>query len=181
MATMFETAILTMRDLGFFKFLFPFILTAAVMYGMLRKTQIFGDPSKNIAVNAVIALIASMFVWAMPVILGIDIETQLAAFFLQGIAVTLVVMIGLVIIGMFFPPDIAKSLGEKIKGGWFWGVIVTAGILIGIILLISSGLYKVLFPGGGIGISISNDTLITFGVIALLLGTLVLMVRTGGK
>lgn len=182
MATAFETAILKMRELGFFKFLFPFILTAAIIYGMLRRTQLFGDPDKNIAVNAIIALVASLFVWAMPVILGIDIETQLAAFFVQGLAVTMVMIIGLLIAGMFFPPDLAKSLSEKFKGGLFWGVVIIGSVVIGIIILISSGLYKVLFPSGasGFGIKLSSDTLITFGGLILMGVVLILIVKAGG-
>lgn len=178
MVTPFETVILKMRDLGFFKFFFPFILTAAIFYGLLRKSQLFGDPDRNIVVNAIVALVASFFVWAMPIILGVDIETQLARFFAQGIGVTLTVMVALMIAGMFFPPDLAKSLGEKIKAGYFWGGTIIGGILIMVIVFISSGLYQVLFPRG-IGISISNDIFITLGVIILLVVTLAIIVRAG--
>ncbi len=176
--TPFETVILKMRDLGFFKFFFPFLLTSAIFYGLLRKSQLFGDPDKNIAVNAIIAMVASFFVWAMPVILGVDIETQLARFFAQGVGVTLAVMVALMIAGMFFPPDLAKSLSEKIKAPAFWGGVIVAGILIMVIVFVSSGLYKVLFPQG-LGINWSNDIFITLGVIILLIVTLVVIVKVG--
>ena len=91
-------------------FLLPFTLTSAIFYGALRKSQIFGEPEKNVAVNGVVSLVASMMVWAAPIILGIDIQTSLATFFVQGLFATLVIMVGLVIVGMFAPPDLSKTL-----------------------------------------------------------------------
>lgn len=182
MVTPFETAILKLKELGFFEFFLPFLLTSAIFYGILRKTQLFGDPDKNIVVNSVVALAISFFVWAAPVILGIDIEAHLAAFFIQGFSVTLIFLVGLILAGMFFPPDLPKALSERIKAGWLWSVIIIVAIVIGLILLISSGLYKVIFPG--ISISISSDVLITIGIIILIVGSIVGIVwatTRGGK
>lgn len=167
METPFEIAILKMKELGFFKFLLPFMLTAAIIYGGLRKTQLFGPPEKNIAVNSVVAITISLFVWAAPIILGVDIEAHLAAFFIQGFSVTLIFMIALILAGMFFPPDLPKALSEKIKAGWFWSAIVIIAIIIGLTLLISSGLYKVIFPKASM--KISSDIIYTIvGVMAVI-------------
>jgi len=176
MATFFETAILKLQDLGFFNFLLPFILTAAIIYGGLRRAQLFGDPDKNIAVNAIVAFVISLFVWAAPIILGIDIEAKLSAFFIQGFSVSLIVLIALILAGMFFKPDLAKDLGEKIKGGWAWGAILVVALIVVGIILISSGLATVLFPRG-IGIRISSDILAPIAVLAALAVSIAVIVR----
>ena len=175
MTTPFDTAIKTLQELGFFQFVLPFILSAAIFYGLLRKTQLFGPSEKNTAVNATIALVASFFVWSMPIIMGINIETQLAAFFVQGMSVTLVAMIGLLVAGMFLPPDLPKTISEKLKSGWGIGAIVVGGILLAIILLISSGLYKVFAPSG-FTFKLPSETITTIGVVVLLVGAVAIIV-----
>lgn len=167
MPTFFEIAILKLQGLGFFQFLLPFMLTAAIIYGGLRRAQLFGDPDKNIAVNAIVSFVISLFVWAAPIILGIDIETKLSSFFIQGFSVSLIVLIALVLAGMFFPPDLAKNLSDKFKGPAFWGIIIVTALIAGGVILVSSGLATVLFPRG-IGINISSDMVVTvISVIAL--------------
>ena len=84
----------------------------------------------------------SFFVWSMPILLGINIETQMAAFFVQGMVVTLVGMIALLVGGMFLPPDLPKVISEKLKSGAVVSIVIIGGILIGFILLVSSGLYS---------------------------------------
>lgn len=179
MVSFFENAILKLQELGFFKFFLPFLLTAAIIYGGLRRAQIFGDPDKNIAVNAVVAFVISLFVWAAPIILGVDIETKLSSFFIQGFSVSLIVLFGLVIAGMFFPPDLAKSLSDKVKAPIFWGGIVIVSLIVFIVILISSGLASILFPRG-IGVSISSATWGTIGVMVALVASLFIIVRAGG-
>lgn len=175
MTTPFDTVILRLKDLGFFQFLLPFILSAAIFYGLLRKSQLFGPPEKNTAVNATVALAASFFVWAWPILMGINIETQLSAFFMQGMSVTLVVMLGLLLAGMFLPTDLPKTISEKLKSGWLIGVIVVGGIILVAILLISSGLYQVFAPKGFV-FKLAGETLSTIGVIVLLLGAVAIIV-----
>ena len=175
MPTFFETAILKLQALGFFQFLLPFILTAAIIYGGLRRAQLFGESEKNVAVNAVVAFVISLFVWAAPIILGIDIEAKLAAFFIQGFSVSLIVLVGLILAGMFFKPDLAKDLSEKMKAPVFWGGVIIVGLIIGGIILVSSGLSSVLFPKG-IGVSVSSDLFISVAVmIALVVGIAVIV------
>jgi len=133
---------------GFFQFYLPFLISSAMFYALLRKSQIFGPPERNVATNAVVALGAAFFVWSAPILLGIDITTQLATFFLQSLGTMLVFIVGLMIAGMMFPPDLPKQLSEKIKVGWPWGLIIVAGVLIGVVVLISSGLMVALFQVG---------------------------------
>jgi len=174
--TFFETAILKLQALGFFTFLLPFILTAAIIYGGLRRAQLFGEPEKNVAVNAIVAFVISLFVWAAPIILGIDIEAKLSSFFIQGFSVSLIVLIALVLAGMFFQPDLAKNLSDKFKGPAFWGVVIIVALIVGGIILVSSGLATVLFPKG-IGVKVSSDVFISIAVIAALVVTIAVIVR----
>ena len=140
----FTPVIERLIELGFFKFMLPYILTSAVFYGLLRKSRVFGEPAENVAVNAVVALVASFMVWASPVILGIDIQTQLAAFFTQGIVVTLVFMIALLITGMFLPPDLTTYLANNLFKGNKVGAILVIGVMFGFIIFATSGLWSVM-------------------------------------
>jgi len=147
MADPFETVILNMQNLGFFKFLFPYMLTAAIFYGLLRKSQIFGPPERNITVNGIVALVAAFMVWSYPIIAGVDIQLQLSTFFVQGTIAMLVVIVGLMITGMFAPANLPEHLAKTFKGGRMWGAVIILGLLIGAGVFVSSGLVNVFFPG----------------------------------
>ena len=162
----FELVILRLQELGFFSFLLPFILVAAILYGLFRKSQIFGPPEKNVAVNAVVAIVASFLVFAAPVIAGINIEQELAKFFLQSMIAAVVVMISVLVAGMFFGPDLPSRIQEKL-GAKYLGAFLIAGIFVGIALLVTSGLTSVFFPEGFM--EIPEDVLISIGTIAVLL------------
>lgn len=155
-STPFSNVIIRLNELGFFQFVLPFLLTAAIFYGLLRKSQIFGKPEENVAVNAIVALIAGFMVWAYPIIAGVDIQTTLSTFFFQGSIAMLSVIIVVLIAGMFLPPDLPKKVGEVVKGGKGLGVTVIGGGIIVFIVVISSGVGALfipagLFTGGGFG------------------------------
>jgi len=177
MANPFESVILRLNDLGFFQFLLPFILTSAIFYGALRKSQLFGAAEKNVAINAVISLVASLMVWSAPVILGIDLQTSLATFFVQGLAATVVIMVSLIIVGMFAPADLSKTLAEKL-GNKYLGIVLVIGLLVGFGLFISSGLINIIIPGGltGAGTGIDQDTLILVAFAILMIITIFIIV-----
>jgi hypothetical protein len=185
--TPFELAILKMKDLGIFQFFLPFMLSSAIFYGLLRKSQIFGKPEDNISVNAIVALVASFMVWAYPILVGVDIQTQLATFFMQGISAMLVILVGLLITSMFLPPNLADQFGKIFglttgKPGRIWTIIIIAAVMIGGAILLTSGLINVFFPAGtgGIGgLSLSTDTVITLGILILLGITVAVIAFTG--
>jgi len=179
MPDMFTPVIERLIELGFFKFMLPYILTSAVFYGLLRKSRVFGKPDENVAVNAVVALIASFMVWASPVILGIDIQTQLAAFFTQGIIVTLVFMIALLITGMFLPPDLTEHLAKNLFQGNKVGAILIVGILFAFIIFATSGLWSVIL-GPGL-FEQTSDVFFTVVVIILLAVPIIFITWGGGE
>ena len=173
MTNPFELVILKLTDLGFFTFLLPFILVAAILYGLLRKSQIFGPPEKNVAINATVAIVASFMVWAAPVIAGIDIEKELAKFFVQSMIASLVIMVAVLAAGMFFGPDLPKTIQEKL-GTRYLGALLVGGILIGITLLVTSGLTSIFFPEG-FG-EIPEDVIISIATISILIIIIALIV-----
>lgn len=182
MANPFELVILKLESLGFFTFLLPFIIAASVFYGLLRKSQIFGPPEKNVAVNAVVSLSAALMIMAAPVIAGIDIKEQFMTFFAQSMIVTVVMTVGILIAGMIFPPDLSSEVGKRL-GGKFMGAFLVAAIIVVVALLFTSGLMTVFFPSGEL-VGLSEDTVVTVLTIFILLvvvGVIVYATSRGEK
>lgn len=146
MVSPFEAVVQRLWDLGFFTYILPYILTVAIFYGLLRKSQIFGAPEKNVAVNASVALVASLFVWASPVLLGIDPGKLLPLFFLQASIGILVIAVSIMVVSMFFP-NIQETL-SKAFGGKSVAIFIIFGLIIGFAVFVSSGLVNVIFPAG---------------------------------
>ncbi|MCS7105953.1 MAG: hypothetical protein NZ942_01385 [Candidatus Aenigmarchaeota archaeon] len=181
MADPFTTVILRLKGTGFFEFMLPFLLSSAIFYGLLRKSQIFGDPDKNIAVNAVVALTAGFMVWAYPILAGVSFMDKLPAFFAQAMSAMLVIIVGLLATSMFLPPDLPSKLEAKL-GGRAFSIILLAGILIGGGILVSSGLINIFFPAGGFeAIGLSEDVVLTIAIVILFFVTILVMVWGGGK
>ncbi|MCX6820830.1 MAG: hypothetical protein NT016_02690 [Candidatus Aenigmarchaeota archaeon] len=185
MVNAFETVILKMRDLGMFQFLLPFMLTTTIFYGLLRKSKIFGEEFRAITVNAVVSLVAAFMVWAAPIILGVNIETSMASFFLQGTSATLIILVGLMMVSMFFPPDLAAELkGLNITGKYGSGILIV-GIIVAVGVALTSGLAGLFLPAGwqigtGSGELLSPDNVSSILMIVLLLGTVFILVWGGG-
>jgi len=116
MSDVFSQLILTLHQLGFFKFLIPYILTLAIFYGLLRKSRIFGEPEKNVAINATIAASAAFLVSAAPIIAGIDITSYLSGFLIYVMFVIFAMIVIWFIPHIFFPTlkDYNIQLNRKV-------------------------------------------------------------------
>lgn len=187
MASPFETVILRLGDLGFFQFVLPFLLTAAIFYGLLRKSKVFGEPQENVAVNAIVALVAGFMVWAYPILAGVDIQTQFSTFIFQATLAMFAIMVGVLIAGMFLPADLPAKVGEAVKGGKGVGIIIIGGILIVGGLVFSSGLGKIFIPaglfggpGGFIGFAGVDSTTILSAIVILAMAVVVFAIAWGG-
>ncbi len=167
MSDIFTMIIQKMQEIGAFNFMFPYILTSAVFYGLIRKSQIFGEPDKNVAVNAVVSLVAAFMVWAYPVLTGVDIETQLATFFTHGLVVTLVLMMGLIITGMFFKPNLPEQFSLTFLQENKAAIILVVGIVVGIVVFATSGLLNLII--GPIIPKIPTDALLALVMLILLI------------
>ena len=171
MTSPMEVVIKNLQEIGAFQFLFPFMLTAAVFYGLLRRSKIFGEPEKNVGVNAVVALIAAFMVWSYPVLTGVNVEVMLAKFFFQGIIATLVIIVGLLIVTTFLPGSLGEFLGEKLKEKKGWIAILILCLLIGFGIFTASGAASVFFPKGAGG-GTSNETITSAAIIIALVAVL---------
>jgi len=146
MPDVFTPVIERLTELGFFTFMLPYLLTSAIFYGLLRKSQVFGKPDENVAVNAVVSLIAAFMVWASPVILGIDIQTQMATFFVQVVAISVVFIVALLITGMFLPSNLTQYLADNLFKGNKAGGALIIGIVLAFIIFATSGLWSTVLP-----------------------------------
>ena len=178
---MFREIIFKLRDLGAFNFLFPYLLTSAIFYGLLRKSEIFGKPEKNVAVNGVIALVSALMVWAFPVLRGVDIETQMSAFFMQGMIMILVFMVGLMLTSMLLPEDLPTRLKDTfLKESGPVGAVVIASLIIGAVIFLTSGLVG-LFITPEMLAKIPTDIFLILGVVIILVVPLVWIMSGGTK
>lgn len=176
----FTTTILKLKGTGFFEFLLPFMLSAAVFYGLLRKSRLFGPPERNVAVNGVVSMIAAFMVWAYPILTGVSFVENFASFFVQATSAMLVIMVGLLISGMFFEEGLTKYLSERLKAGRGWSIVLVSSLLIGGGILVTSGMINIFFPGGTLMLDIPEDVLTSLGVMLVLVITVVLIVGLGG-
>jgi len=178
MANPFDFVIVRLNQLGFFQLLL-FMLTSAVFYGLLRKSQLFGEPEKNIVVNGVVALVAAFMVWSAPTLLGIDIVTATTTFFVQGVSATIVVMISLMITGMFAPKGLGDVLAQNLKGRFLAAVLVV-GIIVGIGIFFASGISNLFFPASVFGGGLSTDTITIIVIGILMVISVLVIVGIGG-
>jgi len=160
-----EIVVTRLNELGFFAFL-PFLLTAAILYGLLRRSRIFGDPKENITVNATISLVAAFMVWAYPIISGMNVEEYqnlYSTFFFRGTFASLFFLFGVVIVSMFLPKGLGETLGELKNSKIVLSIILGVFIFIGII---SSSILSSVF-GFSIGTS-SIDMDLVYSIIFLI-------------
>jgi hypothetical protein len=201
-ADVFTIVIKKLQELGAFNFLFPFMLTTAIFYGLLRRSKIFMTTKKEYvtvdretkerkeyevevgsAVNAVVAVIAGFMVWAYPILSGVNIEQQLSTFFLQGAVVTLIFVIALMVLGMFLKPDISEQLHELIfkDGKLGLSAIIIIAIGVGVLVFVTSGLMGLITGPIVASIDLTNDTVLTIVVLGLLILPLIFIFRDAGK
>lgn len=172
----FASTIIRLKDMGFFHLLL-YMLSTAVFYGLLRKSQIFGPPEKNVTVNATVAFVAAFMVLAVPILRGINIVDQFEIFFVQSLSAMLVLMVGVMLAGMVFPPDLPGELAKKFGAG-HWAIFLVGGIIVGVFILVTSGMTSIFFPSGGVpGFpSISEEMIITIGTIVAFIVTIAVIV-----
>ncbi|MBD3155796.1 MAG: hypothetical protein GF368_04020 [Candidatus Aenigmarchaeota archaeon] len=198
MPDVFTIVIKKLEELGAFNFLFPFMLTTAIFYGLLRRSKIFMVRKKEYvvvnrdtgekkeydvevggAVNAVVAVIAGFMVWAYPILAGVNIQQQLSVFFMQGAIVTLIFIIGLMILGMFLKPGVADQLHELIFKDGKFGVtaIIIICIGVGVLVFVTSGLLDLIVGPVFTKIDLGNDMILTIVVLGLLILPLIFILR----
>jgi len=96
MATVFGAVIELLRTFGLFRVILPFMLVFAIVYAVLKKTQILGDQPWSDSVAAIISLAIAFFVIAStPVVSALERLLPNTAFLL------VVIVLFLMVLGMF--------------------------------------------------------------------------------
>lgn len=154
-----------LAELGVFSFFLPWVVTAAVMWGLLKRSKIF-EPT----INAILSIAVSFFVWGYLAQTAFEIGKPLAAFITQGFVFMLVFVFGLVGASMFYP-KFSENLTELFKSSaMIW---LFLGLFVGV-LFFTSGLFTVLFPGPpSTGIQADVQAMIVM-LVALIVGILIL-------
>lgn len=173
MASPFQLIAENLQELGIIGFFLPWLITATIFWGLLRKSKMF----ESSIVNGILSLGASFFVFSyLYTGTSFDFGTALSVFITQATVIIIVFLFSLVGASMFYP-KFDEVLTEKFKGTMVW---VFIGLFMGA-LFFTSGLYRVLdsFPTTGVQ---GDVTTIIMILVALIIGVLILagVSRTSG-
>ena len=139
MANAFEIVVQKMVDLGFYDYLFPFIITSALFYALFRKSKILGESN---ATNALVAISLAFMILGFPILVGFSFATPLSSFFTQATVWILIFFVGMIIASLFYP-DLMKTLAEQFtKRTTLFEMIALA-----VALFVTSGLVQVFIVG----------------------------------
>lgn len=168
----FEKVVQKLIEIGVYDYLLPFILVTALTYALLRKIKVLGESA---FVNGVVALSIGFMFFAVPQIMGVSVAKPLIGFFSQGVVALVVLMIGFLIAGFFYP-NIFEKMAEGAKGGgmiwWFVIFAVLLAIFSGLFNFIISPMMKLIGSGKDIFIGIFF-LLVFIGILAA--------ISSGGK
>jgi len=188
----FEDLIATGMGLGIFDLFLPFVLSWAIIYGIMRKVSIFGDEKVGRTTDLIVSIVLSLLIIGYT-----PVGITLAAFFgtmFTGTVMIVVTLLGtimvLYVLGKMLGIDI---ISERESKRWKAVVLILAIVLAAAAFLYSGGLS---FFGGvgipGIGTSISLPALpslnisledaVVFGSIVLVLAVIIyISSEEGGK
>ncbi len=138
MVSPFLEIVQKLHELGFFNFVLPWFIVAAVFYGLLRKSKILGE---GIAVNGVVALTIAFFIWGYFIISSpTDLAIPLSRFFTQFSIILIGFLLAFLGASLAYP-DLTSSLKDIVTGSaFFWVILVIAAVMI----FLTSGLVNVL-------------------------------------
>lgn len=153
------------RNIGFFEFYLPFVLTFAIFYGILEKVKIFGEKSRNI--NLIIALVASLYVIGFTPV-GITIAQFLSSFFTD----VSLILVSLLALGMIFFILLPLS-GKSFEKGFNFKYLLPIAALLALGAYLSAGGLSLFpgisLPGGGFGLGLSDQDIVILVIIFLTL------------
>lgn len=185
----FDQLIAASKDAGIFAFYLPFLITFALLYGLLNRVAIFGPAGRvTNSLNVIIAFSVSLFVIGFTPA-GITLSGFFGQFFQQVTITILTLIVGIIALVL-----LGETLGPYEKGVDAQGRVVplksrgfefgkyTALVLVLVIIGVfinSGGLVALGLTGGGIipGLSTQDMAILAF---IILTGLLVYWV-TGGK
>jgi len=168
---MYEGIISLLKNFGFFDIILPFILIYALMFGILAKTQILGDPfeKENEArakfVRSVISLISLSI--AFLVVGAYNVVLRIQEFVPYAVLYILAVFILLVSMSAFYLPTGGKIKEDEFKT-YRKVILVLSIIIFSILTLVSFGIISIQSIQSGLESGFSNEIIgliIIFGFI----------------
>jgi uncharacterized membrane protein len=175
----FDTFISSSQNAGIFSMYLPFILTFALIYGLLNKSKILGEGRPAKALNAIIGFSIAFYVIAFTSA-GITIATFFSSFFTQTTAL-IVTVISMVLVLTAMAPlwggDVGKS--PVLKMGSYVGLIVVAIMLWSFSSSGGTTIFGIGIPGGaaGLGFGLSNQDIVIIAFIVVTIGIIYLVTR----
>lgn len=167
MVNVFEIISQRLADLGVYDFLLPWLITSAILWGLLKKADLFGE--KSVAINSVLSVTISFFVWGFLTLGGgSGIGSAMSRFFTQMIFVAIGFVFMLIVSSMFFP-NFKDFLTTKFSTS---PALIWVFIAIGAVVLIGSGLLRV---ANIVYEFVYNFTKVPGGDVGLLIGAVILM------
>ena len=170
----FDQLISSAQSAGVFAFYLPFLIVFALMYGLLARVRIFGDPSRMTnGLNAIIAFSIALFVIGFTPA-GITISKFFGSFFSQATMTIVTVVVGIVVlmlVGTTLGPITQTKEGFVRLGYTFgkWAALVLVLVVIGV--FINSGGLQALGVGPSFigGLSGQDMVILAFIIITALL------------
>ena len=157
---------------GIFNFYLPFVLVFAVFYGLLQKSNIFGTDKISKRLNAVIALVAALYVVGFTPV-GVQLVSfadYLATLFTDAAVVIVTLLVFLMIWYMLGAP------GKPAQNNRWWFIFVVLVGLVVLAMFFNAGggaiFGFVSNIGGGLGINFSGQDV---AVIVLIVVTVVVI------
>jgi hypothetical protein len=137
MVSPFETLIKNLVNLGFYNFVLPFIISAIVLYAILKKSKVLGESE---VLNIVLSIAVAFMIFGFPVITGISLGVPLATFFTQAVVFIFVFAIALIVASIFYPNMPEMMMREFKRRTMIW-----IGLALAVGLFITSGLVSVIW------------------------------------
>ena len=175
----FAEVVAAWKDYGIFEFYLPFVLMFAIFYGLLTKSKIFGDPSKEkrvMNINVIVSVVAALFVMVYTPA-GITLTAFFGTFFTQVMVILATILSFTLILYMLLP---AGAIEEMFKNpAKYAKYIIPIAALIVLVLFVSAGGLELLGieiggPGvpsvglPGLGLS-TQDIVIIFLILSFVL------------
>jgi len=151
----------------------PFLFVFAVFYALLVKTKVFGEGGNTNKMNALVAIIAAVYVVIASPLAG-SISVFFASMFAMGSVALVTLLIFIMIIGLLLGPFVTTREGWEKLGKKFIPLIVIVAFLFAIGLFFSSAEMASWFggtvaPSFGIGLSGEDIALIVLIVITIII------------
>jgi hypothetical protein len=141
-----------MTETGIYDFLLPMLIFWSIMYGLLRKSKIFGESE---AIYAVLTFAFSLFIWGYAATLPeAAIAKPMSIFTAQFFVVALMFLFAFLGASIAYP-DFVDALNNAFKGS---NTMIWIFITIGVIIFFVSGMANILnlqqtiFKGGSGGV-----------------------------